>query len=225
MTPEAPSNWPPTTLRVAACAPLAISTRPTARTNFRITSPFPKRTHFKVEDSSWSKARDKSLTNARSDFSTRVNNLTLKAERRKTCLSKGWPEVPQWVLCSERGTALDPANVSRVWGRLRRRAEAHAVRPLRLHDARHTWASHAVAAGKNIRWISDQIGHADPAFTLRTYAHLMPEEETDLSFADFGIDAAEKRLAVGARKRPYTAPVSDANFLDSANPLMCIARD
>ena len=72
--------------------------------------------------------------------------------------------------------------------------------------------------GENIRWISEQIGHADPAFTLRTYAHLMPEEEIDLSFADFGIDAVEKRLAVGARKRPYTAPASDANFLDSDNP-------
>ncbi len=150
--------------------------------------------------------------------------LTLKAERKKACLSKGWPEVPQWVFCSELGTALDPANVSRVWGRLRRRAEAHGVRPLRLHDARHTWASHAIAAGKNIRWISEQIGHADPAFTLRTYAHLMPEEETDLSFADFGIDAVEKRLAVGARKRPYTAPALGANFLDSDNPLISMVR-
>ena len=52
----------------------------------------------------------------------------------------------------------------------------------------------------------------------------MPEEETDLSFADFGIDAAEKRLAVGARKRPYTAPASDANFLDSDNPLISMVR-
>jgi hypothetical protein len=31
-----------------------------------------------------------------------------------------------------------------------------------------------------------------------TYAHLMPQEETDLSFADFGDP-----------RRPYTAPVSD----------------
>ena len=26
---------------------------------------------------------------------------------------------------------------------------------------------------------------ADPAFTLRQYAHMLPQEETDLSFADF----------------------------------------
>jgi len=29
------------------------------------------------------------------------------------------------------------------------------------------------------------LGHADPALTLRVYAHALREEETDLSFADF----------------------------------------
>ena len=150
--------------------------------------------------------------------------LDLKAERRRSSLERGWPEVPSWVFCSEAGTSLDPANVTRVWNRVRRRAQAEGVRPLRLHDARHTWVSHAIAAGKNIRWISDQIGHADPAFTLRTYAHLMPEEETDLSFAEFGVEPAENRMAIGARKRPYTAPASGADFLESDNPLIPMAR-
>jgi hypothetical protein len=35
--------------------------------------------------------------------------------------------------------------------------------------------------------------------TLKTYAHSMPDEETDLSFADFGTKSAPKR--------PYTAPL------------------
>ena len=101
---------------------------------------------------------------------------------------------------------------------------AQGVRPLRLHDARHTWASHAIAAGKNIRWISDQIGHADPAFTLRTYAHLMPEEESNLSFAEFGVGVNEKRVAIGAPKRPYTAPAEIEPFEESPNPLIRVAR-
>ena len=101
---------------------------------------------------------------------------------------------------------------------------AQGVRPLRLHDARHTWASHAIAAGKNIRWISDQIGHADPAFTLQTYAHLMPEEESNLSFAEFGVGVNEKRVAIGAPKRPYTAPAEIEPFEESPNPLIPMAR-
>ena len=45
--------------------------------------------------------------------------------------------------------------------------------------------------------VADQLGHADPALTLRTYAHVIPEAETDLSFLTFG-----------APRRPYTAPSS-----------------
>ena len=43
--------------------------------------------------------------------------------------------------------------------------------------------------------MADQLGHADPALTLRVYAHAMREEEADLSFAEFG-----------GTRRPYTAP-------------------
>jgi hypothetical protein len=35
--------------------------------------------------------------------------------------------------------------------------------------------------------------------TLKTYAHSMPDEETDLSFADFSTGSSPKR--------PYTAPL------------------
>ncbi len=41
-------------------------------------------------------------------------------------------------------------------------------------------------AGKSVRWVADQLGHADPALTLRVYAHAMREEEPDLSLAEFG---------------------------------------
>jgi len=110
----------------------------------------------------------------------------LLATRRIQGVSRGWAEPPKWVFCSEAGAALDPSSVTRVWNRIRRRAQPLGVRPLRIHDARHTWATFALHAGKNIRWVSDQLGHADPAFTLRVYAHALREEETDLSFADFG---------------------------------------
>jgi hypothetical protein len=40
--------------------------------------------------------------------------------------------------------------------------------------------------GRNIRWVADQLGHSDPALTLCIYAHAMRNEETDLSFAEFG---------------------------------------
>jgi hypothetical protein len=35
-----------------------------------------------------------------------------------------------------------------------------------------------------VRWVAAQLGHSDPALTLRVYAHAMREEESDLAFAD-----------------------------------------
>jgi integrase len=45
------------------------------------------------------------------------------------------------------------------------------VRQIRLHDARHSCASIMHAQGVPIAAISAWLGHADPAFTLRTYVH------------------------------------------------------
>ena len=41
-----------------------------------------------------------------------------------------------------------------------------------------------------MRWVADVLGHQDPAFTLRVYAHAMRDEETDLAFAEIGRDAS-----------------------------------
>ncbi len=51
------------------------------------------------------------------------------------------------------------------------------------------------------------MGHADPALTLRVYAHALRDEETDLSFAEFGDP-----------KRPYTAPNENGASDERANP-------
>ena len=47
------------------------------------------------------------------------------------------------------------------------------VPSISFHTFRHTAASMLFDSGKNIRQVCDWLGHADPAFTLRTYVHLM----------------------------------------------------
>ncbi len=120
--------------------------------------------------------------------------LDLLGTRRREALARGWSEVPEFVFPAETGRPLDENNVERTWRRLRRRAQKAGVRPLKLHCTRHTWASFALASGKSVRWVADQLGHASPMLTLRTYAHAIREEEADLSFADFEVRDGSERL-------------------------------
>ena len=46
-----------------------------------------------------------------------------------------------------------------------------------LHQLRHLYASTLLAGGVDVRALSEYLGHHDPAFTLRIYAHLMPSAE------------------------------------------------
>src|SRR5262249_15067669 len=41
--------------------------------------------------------------------------LDLFAQRRRETLSGAWPEVPEWVFCSETGGPLDGRNFERRW--------------------------------------------------------------------------------------------------------------
>lgn len=56
----------------------------------------------------------------------------------------------------------------------------HGITP---HKLRHTFASVLFAIGKDPTYVMHQLGHTDPAFTLRVYAHMMrrsPEERAKL---------------------------------------------
>jgi integrase len=43
-----------------------------------------------------------------------------------------------------------------------------------MHALRHHYASVLLAGGVDVRALAEYLGHHDPAFTLRIYAHLMP---------------------------------------------------
>ena len=51
---------------------------------------------------------------------------------------------------------------------------------IRYPDLRHTHASQLLAAGVNVKVVSDRLGHASVAFTLDTYAHLMRGQQVQV---------------------------------------------
>ncbi|MEQ7127088.1 tyrosine-type recombinase/integrase [Actinopolymorpha sp. B11F2] len=52
---------------------------------------------------------------------------------------------------------------------------AAKVRKIRLHDARHTCGTLMHLQGVPIAVIAAWLGHADSAFTMRTYVHSQDE--------------------------------------------------
>jgi integrase len=124
--------------------------------------------------------------------------LDLLGQRRRECLGNGWAEVPTWVFPSQSGGLLDERNFQRSWYRVRRRAQAQGVRPLKFHASRHSFATWALGAGRSLAWVADQLGHSSPNVTLRYYAHALPAEAGDLGFADLltvSDDAKRRRTA------------------------------
>jgi integrase len=59
----------------------------------------------------------------------------------------------------------------KLWGPMLQKA---GIRKLDIHAARHTFASRLIANGENLKYISEQLGHASIAITVDSYGHLIP---------------------------------------------------
>jgi integrase len=94
-------------------------------------------------------------------------------EKKKQALAAGKPfDMEQWAFPNDEGTPIFYTNfLRRVWYKIQ---DAAKVRRRTPHDLRHSWASHMLAAGADLAYVSAQLGHANPATTLRIYAHWVP---------------------------------------------------
>ena len=117
-------------------------------------------------------------------------------------LKERWkPQTPEYanlVFTNETGGFLYPRNLDREWYALQEKTRAAYIQEaqtdeeklvrqkqiedgkvlthIRFHDLRHMHVSLLNKAGIDARTIADRIGHSDPAFTLRRYAHIFEEQ-------------------------------------------------
>ena len=133
----------------------------------------------------------------------------------KAASEKTRPDDP--VFLTSTGTARSRHNlrqdvVEPVVHRANRLVDERGLQPLPLgitpHKLRHTFASILVAIGKDPTYVMQQLGHTDPAFTLRVYSHMMrrsDEEREELKALVEGRVLAGNRQ--GARiPPPHGAP-------------------
>ncbi len=104
------------------------------------------------------------------------------------------------------GTPLHPDRFRKRFKRLGAKVEWEqdgarrvGLPPIRLHDVRHTYATVALQAGVPVKVVSERLGHASIAVTLRIYAHVLPGMDRDAAntVAD---------VILGTTKGPASAP-------------------
>ena len=67
---------------------------------------------------------------------------------------------------------MPPISITNTYDHLKvllRRAE---LPPMRFHDLRHTFATHALTSGVDAKTLSGILGHTNASFTLDTYTHM-----------------------------------------------------
>jgi integrase len=134
---------------------------------------FPQRL-IRVERA-WSLRREKDTKTHDQRAVEMSRNLTRILREHLTWLKAeafrcGWGQ-PEWLFPSDVGRPMDETKVGRVFRGVLRRAGLPAFR---VYDLRHTFASLLLARNAPITYVAAQLGHANPATTLRFYARWIP---------------------------------------------------
>ena len=125
----------------------------------------------------WRWYRDGCLYLPDSKTGPRIIYLCKDAQAVLATIRKRSRKQSKYVFPAERAHAKSgfTQDIFGVWKRIRNQMGLHT---LRLHDLRHTYASHALRMGVNIRVISRLLGHSNPNSTL-CYLHLVDDSMTE----------------------------------------------
>jgi integrase len=78
------------------------------------------------------------------------------------------------IFADELGGSINPQRLTAWFGALRTKA---TIRAGRLHDVRHSHATHLLTSGIPVHIVAARLGHSSPVVTLTTYAHVLPTSD------------------------------------------------
>ena len=102
------------------------------------------------------------------------------------------PQIEERLLAGERpndtslvfahpdGSPIHPDYFSQ---RFDRHLAKSSLPRIRLHDLRHTHATILLKAGVHVKVVSERLGHANVAFTMTVYQHVIPGMQADAARA------------------------------------------
>ena len=103
--------------------------------------------------------------------------------------------LTEWIFPSPLNPE-QPANPNTAYSHLKLLLKRAGLPSIRFHDLRHTFASHALASGVDVKTLSGILGHTRAAFTLDTYTHVTGDMQKRASevVGDFLADIFGKEL-------------------------------
>ena len=98
-----------------------------------------------------------------------------------------------YVFSRSDGILPDPHHISKVFKKIAIRA---GLKPIRLHDLRHTHSTLLLLAGVHPKIVSERLGHASVAITLDIYSHVLPgmQEAAAMIFDEMMVKASETNI-------------------------------
>ncbi|WP_275415332.1 tyrosine-type recombinase/integrase [Planotetraspora silvatica] len=105
-------------------------------------------------------------------------------QEQRLCLGPTWKGTDDYVFTTGWGEPIYPTTVTSLVPNLiaalnNPKNGPKPKKPLphaRLHDLRHLHATTLLLAGVPVHVVAARLGHADPAITLRVYAHVINEQ-------------------------------------------------
>ena len=88
--------------------------------------------------------------------------------------------TPASAVITVDGSYMRPSAISRDFTALCREAKLPAGKT--FHTLRHTHATYLLSSGFDIKTVSERLGHADVATTLRIYSHVLPGRDKQAAY-------------------------------------------
>ncbi|MFD9069468.1 tyrosine-type recombinase/integrase [Streptomyces lasiicapitis] len=129
-----------------------------------------------------------------------LDDQAARQEAEQLAFGEAWIDSGRLFTMPD-GAFIHPGWLTEYFERL---VDASGLPPIRLHDLRHVAASLMLAAGVDIKIVSETLGHSESRITRDVYQSVMPKAARE---------AAEATAAVvprGAARTPEQAPAEDA---------------